>query len=90
MDTKSLAGNFLAREKKSNIARSYVRTLQTRLWLEALFRDNLINRKTLEEVISEGDEPSGQVLKWLKGKNTVSASKVSRIDKIYHVMEKNT
>ena len=47
------------------------------------FRDNLINRKTLEEVISEGDEPSGQVLKWLKGKNTVSASKVSRIDKIF-------
>jgi hypothetical protein len=83
MKTKSLPRNFLFPRKRSNKARSSVRTLQTRIWIEALFRDNQINRKTLEEVISNADEPSGQILKWLKGKNTVSASKVSRIDKIF-------
>jgi hypothetical protein len=59
-----------------------VATLRTRLWLEAIFRDNKISRKEFEILISNDMEPSGQVLKWLKGRNSVTRLKVNSVAKL--------
>ncbi len=58
--------------------------LQTRIWLENLFRENKIGRRELEREISPpNSEPSGIVLKWLKGEHSVKESRVTKVASIF-------
>lgn len=58
--------------------------LQTRIWLENLFRTNGIGRRELEGKIgTRNSEPSGIVLKWLKGEHSVKESRVTTIASIF-------
>ncbi len=58
--------------------------LQTRVWLESLFRDEKISRLEFTQKIKpEGGESTGIVLLWLKGKHTVKANQVEKISGIF-------
>lgn len=54
--------------------------LQTRIWLESVFRDFKISRHELQTILSDGEESSGIVLKWLKGNHVAKPSSVLRVE----------
>lgn len=55
--------------------------LQTRLWLESVFRDFKISRQELQEILNGEEESSGIVLKWLKGLHIARPSSVARVER---------
>lgn len=57
--------------------------LRTRIWLEQIFRTQRINRREFTNIINPENEPTGIVLKWLKGEHTVKKNRVMRIAKTF-------
>ena len=55
--------------------------LQTRLWLESIFRDFKISRQALQEKLSGDEESSGIVLKWLKGLHIATPASVAKVER---------
>jgi hypothetical protein len=68
------------RKKKPSISGSLPRKLQTKIWLECIFREHDLGPTELENIISKGVEPTRQVYKWLKGKNCITKSKAKQVD----------
>lgn len=56
--------------------------LRTRVWLEALLRQPGVSRKDIGAALSSG-EPSGIVLRWLKGEYAAKPGSVSRLAKAF-------
>lgn len=69
------------RKPRTRSSRSIARKLQTRIWLECIFREHGLGKKDFEAMITKGEEPTKQVQKWLKGDNCVTKSKASQVDK---------
>jgi hypothetical protein len=58
------------------------RILRTRVWVESILRDNHICRRQLQSLFfGEERESTGTVLRWLKGKQTVTESTVKNFNK---------
>lgn len=75
----------LQRFKKKRIASKDVSgVLQTRIWLKNLFKTHRIGRRDMEDKIRAHDsEPTGIVLRWLKGEHAVKESRVSSIASVF-------
>ncbi|MBE8718560.1 hypothetical protein [Cellvibrio polysaccharolyticus] len=70
--------------KKRTSSKTTVGTLQTRIWLENLLRTHKISRKDFTKKIgAENGDPTGIVLRWLKGLHTVKESRVENLAKIF-------
>lgn len=73
---------------KSNNKRTSSKTpvgiLQTRIWLENILRTHRISRKEFtKKIATENGDPSGIVLRWLKGQHNVKESRVENLAKIF-------
>jgi hypothetical protein len=62
---------------------SSIRTLRTRIWLESILRSNKINLKALSDSYYKDSEPTGTIIRWLKGKHAVSNKCISKLNDIY-------
>lgn len=69
------------RKTKPRISRSLPRKLQTKIWLDCIFREHGLGQTELETIITKGAEPTRQVYKWLRGDNCVTKAKVMQVDK---------
>lgn len=70
--------------QKRTSSKTTVGTLQTRIWLENIFRTHRISRKEFTKKIGTGNgDPTGIVLRWLKGLHTVKESRVENLAKIF-------
>ncbi len=66
------------------------RILRTRVWVESILRDNHICRQQLQSLFfGEERESTGTVLRWLKGKQTVTESTVKNFGKIPDIQHSN-
>ena len=66
------------------------RILRTRVWVESVLSDNHLCRRELQSAFfGEERESTGTVLRWLKGKQTVSESTVENICKIPRIRDHN-
>ncbi len=70
------------RRAKTSGSRSLVRNLQTKIWIECIFREHDLDAKSLEAMIAKGSEPSGQVYKWVNADNCVTKSKAKKVEKM--------
>ncbi|MEZ5506442.1 MAG: hypothetical protein R3F38_10880 [Gammaproteobacteria bacterium] len=71
-----MTGNRLNKKTEAEV-------LQTRIWLENIFRTRKISRGEFTKKISKNQEPTGIVLKWLKGIHAAKNSQVSEISKLF-------
>jgi len=62
---------------------SNIRTLRTRIWLESILRSNKIDLSTLSSSYYKDSEPTGTIIRWLKGKHAVSNKCISKLNEIY-------
>ncbi|WP_396587718.1 hypothetical protein [Bermanella sp. R86510] len=60
-----------------------ISVLRTRVWLENIFREFNINSKTFSKEFYGGEESTGTVIRWLKGKHAVRKSSVDKIEQLY-------
>lgn len=57
-----------------------VQELQTRIWLESIFRRYHLNRYSLQKVLNKGVPSDGVIFKWLRGVHVASLASANKVE----------